>query len=410
MSFEDTVRYFSKASKVMDLGSRIEQLLVNSDRQVKVEVAMEMDDGSVGVFNGFRVQHNGARGPFKGGLRFHPDVDEDEVNALASLMTWKTAVVGIPYGGAKGGIQVDPARLSHRELERLTRKFVQQIHLFIGPDIDIPAPDVNTNAQTMAWILDEYSKLHGFAPGVVTGKPVELYGSKGREAATGRGVALCTEWALADAGVDVRGARIAIQGFGNVGTFAARILADRGAKLVAVGDHGGYIKNPVGFDIDALNRHKAQNPERSVAGFAGSDPSSAEELFAMDVDALIPAALGGVIDEEVAKRVRARFIVEGANGPTRPAAHDALVARGVRVIPDILANAGGVTVSYFEWVQNSQRFYWDEDEVNGRLERILRKAYLEVTKLAKAKSLDDRTAAFVIAIREVGKATVLRGI
>jgi glutamate dehydrogenase (NAD(P)+) len=410
MSFEDTVRYVSHASRVMDLGSRIEKLLINPDRQVKVEVAIEMDNGAIGVFSGFRVQHNGARGPFKGGLRYHPEVNQDEVDALASLMTWKTAVVGIPYGGAKGGVQVDPRLLSRSELERLTRKFVEQIHMFIGPDTDIPAPDVNTNAQTMAWILDQYSKFHGFAPGVVTGKPVELYGSQGREAATGRGVALCTLWAWKELGIDPSTARYAVQGFGNVGSWAARVLHQHGARLVAVGDHGGYLENPEGFDVPKLCEYVTDNPERSVMGFPGADVSSVDAFFAAHVDALIPAALGGVITAEVAKGIRAPLIVEGANGPTKPDAHDLLVDRGVLVLPDILANAGGVTVSYFEWVQNTQRFYWEEEEVNQRLERILRKAYDGVSALARSKQLDHRTAAFVVAIREVGKATVLRGI
>ena len=410
MSHEDTLRYFGAASRVMDLGDRIERLLVRPTREVKVNIAIEMDDGSVGVFDGFRVQHNGARGPFKGGLRYHPQADQDEVNALASLMTWKTSLVGIPYGGAKGGIRVDPGKLSAGELERLTRKFVDQIHMFIGPELDIPAPDVNTNGQVMAWIMDEYSKFHGFSPGVVTGKPLELYGSQGREAATGRGVALCTKWALTDLGVDVRGSTYAMQGFGNVGSFAARILSELGAKLVAVGDHGGYLKNPEGFDVAKLAAHVAASPARSIAGFPGADVSSVGELFASRVDTLIPAALGDVIDAEVARGVRAKLVVEGANGPTDPDAHKVLVDKGVRVIPDILANAGGVTVSYFEWVQNLQRFTWDEAEVNAKLEAILRKAYDGVNRLVAAKGLDHRTAAFVLAIREVGKATVLRGV
>jgi glutamate dehydrogenase (NAD(P)+) len=410
MSFENAKRYFSDAARIMDLPPGIERLLVTPARQLKVQVAIEMDDGSVGVFEGFRVQHNEARGPFKGGLRYHPEVDEDEVNALASLMSWKTALVGVPFGGAKGGIQVDPRRLSENELQRLTRKFVDRIHSFIGPDVDIPAPDVNTDAQTMAWIMDQYSKFHGFSPAVVTGKPLETFGSKGREAATGRGVALCTCWGLEDLGIDVKGARVALQGFGNVGSWAARVLSERGAKLVAVGDHGGYLENQEGLDVEALIDHVANNPQRSVQGFAGADQSSFEALFAADVDVLIPAALGGVIDVEVAKEVRARLIVEGANGPTTPDAHRRLVENGVRVVPDILANAGGVTVSYFEWVQNTQRFEWEEEEINARLERILRKSYDEVNRMASRKKLDRRTAALVLALREVGKATALRGL
>jgi glutamate dehydrogenase (NAD(P)+) len=408
--YEDAVTYFTHAARIMDVGSSIERLLATPVRQMKVEVAIERDDGSIAVYDGYRVQHNSARGPFKGGIRYHPEADEDEVKALASLMTWKTAVVGIPYGGGKGGVGVDPRTLSQGELQRLTRKFVDQIHFIIGPNIDIPAPDVNTNAQTMAWIADQYSKYHGFEPGVVTGKPLELNGSQGREAATGRGVALVTKWALEDLGQDVKGAKVALQGFGNVGSWAARILSEWGATLVAVGDHAATLRNPEGFDVEALIAHVAASPERSVKGFPGADAIETAALFAEDVDVLIPAALGGVLTEAVAQTVRAKVIVEGANGPTTPAAHALLTKKGVVVVPDILANAGGVTVSYFEWVQNTQRFYWEEDEVNTKLERIMKKAYGNVTALTKAKHLDHRTAAFILAIREVGKATVMRGL
>jgi glutamate dehydrogenase (NAD(P)+) len=410
ISFEDTIRYFSEASQIMDVGSRIEKLLVTPTRQVKGPIAVEMDDGTVGVFEGFRTQHNSARGPFKGGLRYHHEIDQDEVNALASLMTWKTAVVGIPFGGAKGGIQTDPRQLSPGELQRVTRKFVDQIHMFIGPDVDIPAPDVNTDGQTMAWIMDEYSKFHGFCPGVVTGKPVEVYGSKGREAATGRGSAMCAKWGMEDLGIDPKGATFAVQGFGNVGSWASRVLSGWGARLVAVGDEDGYLVNPDGFDVEALIDHSRNNPRRTLKGFPGCDSCSEDELFAMDVDVLLPAALGDVLTAERAREVRARLVVEGANGPTKPDAHKMLIDKGVRVIPDILANAGGVVVSYFEWVQNNQRFYWEEEEVNQKLERILRTAYDEVNKIAKATKLDHRTAAFIMAIREVGKSTVLRGL
>jgi glutamate dehydrogenase (NAD(P)+) len=410
MSYEDTLRYLSGVTRLMDVGERIEKLLMTPMRQLQVSVPIERDDGSVGVYSGFRVQHNDARGPFKGGLRYHPEADEGEVNALANLMSWKTALVGIPYGGAKGGVQVDPRELSQGELERLTRKFTEEIQVVIGPTVDIPAPDMNTGAQTMAWIMDQYSKSNGYSPGVVTGKPLELNGSQGRVAATGRGVALCTMWALGDLGIDVSGATFAVQGLGNVGSWAARILAENGARLVAVGDHGGYRVNPEGFDVPALIDHVANDENHSVVGFPGSDASTVEDFFASDVDALIPCALGGVITEEVARTVRAKLIVEGANGPTTPDAHEQLVGRDVLIVPDILANAGGVTCSYFEWVQNNQHFYWSESEVNSRLEPILRKAYDEVAGMAGAKKLDHRTAAFVIAVREVGKATVLRGI
>ncbi len=410
MSYEDTLRYLTSATRLMDVGERIERLLMTPMRQLQVSVPIERDDGSVAVYEGFRIQHNDARGPFKGGLRYHPEVDEAEVNARANLMSWKTALVGIPFGGAKGGVQVDPHELSQGELERMTRKFTEEIQVVIGPTVDIPAPDMNTGAQTMAWIMDEYSKAHGYSPGVVTGKPIELNGSQGRVAATGRGVALCTMWAMKDLGIDVSRATFAVQGLGNVGSWAARILAENGARLVAVGDHGGSIENPDGFDVPALIEHVANDANRTVAGFPGSDASTPEAFFASDVDALLPCALGGVIDDQVAKTVRARLIVEGANGPTTPDAHEHLVGRDVLIVPDILANAGGVTCSYFEWVQNNQHFYWSEQEVNERLEPMLRKAYDEVSGMASAKKLDHRTAAFVIAIREVGKATVLRGI
>jgi glutamate dehydrogenase (NAD(P)+) len=408
--YESALGYFTDAARVMDISPSIERLLVEPQRQMEVEVAIERDDGSIAVYRGYRIQHNAARGPYKGGIRYHPLADQDEVNALANLMTWKTAVVGIPFGGGKGGIKVDPRELSIGELQRLTRKFVDQIHFIIGPNVDIPAPDVNTNAQTMAWIADQYSKYHGFEPGVVTGKPIEVYGSIGREEATGRGVALCAKWALADLGRDVAGSTFALQGYGNVGSWAARILHSWGAKLVAVGDHGGYLKNPEGFDAEALAKHVAGNPERSVVGFPGADANTAAELFASDVDVLIPAALGGVIDDAVARSIRAKVLVEGANGPTDPSAHRILVERGVTVVPDILANAGGVTVSYFEWVQNTQRFLWERGHVDAELERILRRAWDQVNSLAKARKLDLRTAAFILAIREVGKATVLRGL
>lgn len=407
---DDALEYFTAASTVMDVPSNIVKLLMTPRRELKCEVAIEMDDGSVEVFTGYRVQHNDARGPFKGGIRYHPEADDAEVNALASLMTWKTAVVGIPFGGGKGGVKVDPFALSAGELQRLTRKFVDQIQVIIGPSTDIPAPDVNTNAQTMAWIADQYAKYHGFQPGVVTGKPVSMQGSEGRTEATGRGVALCAKWALEDLDIDIDGATFALQGFGNVGSWAAKILAEWGAKLVQVGDHAAYLRNPEGFDVEELARHVAGSEERSVKGFPGADQSSEEELFAADVDILIPAALGGVLTKEVAPAVRAKVVVEGANGPTTPEAHRLMVENGILVLPDILANAGGVTVSYFEWVQNNQRFYWDRDEVNRRMKKVMRKAYERVGGLAEARKLDHRSAAFILAIREVGHATAMRGL
>ena len=406
---DDVNHYFRQAARVMDLSPRVERLLVTPYREVKVDVSVTLDNGELGTFIGYRVQHDKSRGPMKGGLRYHPTVDMDEALGLASLMTWKTAVVNLPYGGAKGGIAVDPAALSSRELERLTRRFVQQIHDIIGPQRDIPAPDVNTNAQIMAWIMDEYSTIHGFSPAVVTGKPVDLFGSRGREEATGRGVV----WALEEMLIDLGGGavaskRCAIQGFGNVGSWAARFLHERGAKVVAVSDVKGGVTSPEGLDIPALATHVRQRG--SVAGFPGTDSVTNEALLTLDVDVLIPAALGGVLTRDNAKDVRARWVVEAANGPTTPEADEILHARGIPILPDIYANAGGVTVSYFEWVQNVQQFTWEEDKVNAELHRHLREAYATIARVAREHRVPLRTAAFIVAIGRVGRATVLRGV
>ena len=406
---EDVNHYFRQAARVLDLSPRVERLLVTPYREVKVDVSITLDNGELGTFIGYRVQHDKSRGPMKGGLRYHPTVDMDEALGLASLMTWKTAVVNLPYGGAKGGIAVDPATLSARELERLTRRFVQQIHDIIGPHRDIPAPDVNTNAQIMAWIMDEYSTIHGFSPAVVTGKPVELFGSRGREEATGRGVVWALEEMLTELGAGaVTGKRCAIQGFGNVGSWTARFLHERGAKVVAVSDVTGGVTSPEGLDIPALVTHARQRG--SVAGFPGSDAVTNEALLTLDVDVLIPAALGGVLTKDNAKDVRARWVVEAANGPTTPEADEILQARGIVVLPDIYANAGGVTVSYFEWVQNVQQFTWDEDKVNAELHRHMREAYATIARVAREHRVPFRTAAFIVAIGRVGRATVLRGV
>ena len=406
---EDVNHYFRQAARVLDLSPRVERLLVTPYREVKVDVSITLDNGELGTFIGYRVQHDKSRGPMKGGLRYHPTVDMDEALGLASLMTWKTAVVNLPYGGAKGGIAVDPATLSARELERLTRRFVQQIHDIIGPHRDIPAPDVNTNAQIMAWIMDEYSTIHGFSPAVVTGKPVELFGSRGREEATGRGVVWALEEMLTELGAGaVTGKRCAIQGFGNVGSWTARFLHERGAKVVAVSDVTGGVTSPEGLDIPALVTHARQRG--SVAGFPGSDAVTNEALLTLDVDVLIPAALGGVLTKDNAKDVRARWVVEAANGPTTPEADEILQARGVVVLPDIYTNAGGVTVSYFEWVQNVQQFTWDEDKVNAELHRHMREAYATIARVAREHRVPFRTAAFIVAIGRVGRATVLRGV
>jgi glutamate dehydrogenase (NAD(P)+) len=406
---EDVNHYFRKAARLMDLSARVERLLVTPYREVKVDVSVTLDSGELGTFIGYRVQHDKSRGPMKGGLRYHPTVDMDEALGLASLMTWKTAVVNLPFGGAKGGIAVDPGILSPRELERLTRRFVQQIHDIIGPQQDIPAPDVNTNAQIMAWIMDEYSTIHGFSPAVVTGKPVELFGSKGREEATGRGVVWALEEWLADLGAGaVEGKRFAIQGFGNVGSWTAHFLHERKGRVVAVSDVKGGVRNPDGLDIPALVAHVRQRG--TVEGFAGTDEITNEDLLTLDVDVLIPAALGGVLTKDNAREVRARYIVEAANGPTTPDADEILQARGIPVLPDIYANAGGVTVSYFEWVQNIQQFTWDEERVSAELHRHMRDAYGTLARVAREHRVPLRTAAFVVAIGRVGRATVLRGV
>lgn len=407
-AFEATNLYFGRAATIMTLGKHVETLLETPTREVKVAVSVEMDNGELRTFLGYRVQHDNSRGPFKGGLRYHPHVDPDEVKSLASLMTWKTAVVDVPFGGAKGGITVDPRQLSPGEVERLTRKFIDCIHDVIGPQIDIPAPDVNTHGQHMAWIYDQYSRVKGHSPAVVTGKPVELYGSLGREAATGRGVVIATRELLTALGRSMEGTRIAIQGFGNVGTWTARIAAEMGAKIVAVSDITGATRNVDGLDVAALLEHVKQTG--GVTGFAGGEDFAGELLLYEDCDVLVPAALGGVITRENASDIRAKIIVEAANGPTTPEANDLLEKHGVIIVPDIYANAGGVTVSYFEWVQNLQQFTWTEETVNRELEGKMQRAFETIWRVAKERQVSLRTAAFIIAIGRVGRARVLRGI
>ncbi len=407
--FAEVNYYFRKAARVMELSAAIERMLVTPYREVKVDVSITLDNGELGTFIGYRVQHDRSRGPMKGGLRYHPTVDLDEALGLASLMTWKTAVVNLPFGGAKGGIAVEPKKLSAGELERLTRKFVQQIHEIIGPQTDIPAPDVNTNAQVMAWIMDEYSKIHGFSPAVVTGKPVDLFGSKGREEATGRGAVFALEEYLRDSGQgEVRGKTFAIQGFGSVGSWAGRFLHERGGTVVAVSDVEGGVHDPEGLDVPRLLQH--QKTSGSVVGFPGSDAITNDDLLLLPVDVLVPAALGGVITEANVKDVRARLVLEAANAPTTPEADEALVKRGVTVLPDIYVNAGGVTVSYFEWAQNIQQFTWEEDKVNAELQRHMREAYATLARVVREHKVSFRTAAFIVAIGRVGRATVLRGV
>jgi len=409
-ALETTLRYFKSASKVMDLGDRIEKFLTTPRREISVEVTVEMDDGRLETFVGYRVQHNNARGPMKGGIRYHHLVDLDEVRSLASLMTWKTSVVDLPFGGAKGGISCHAETLSEREQERITRKFVDGIHDVIGPNKDIPAPDVNTGPQTMAWIMDQYSKYHGFSPAVVTGKPVDLHGSLGREAATGRGVLIAAEEALKayGAGKGLADCTFAVQGFGNVGSWASRLIHERGGKVVAVTDVKGGTRNPKGLDVSGVVAFARRTG--SVDGYPEGEPCGNDDLLATKCDVLVPAALDGVIHKGNAKDVRAKFIVEGANGPVTWEADEVLRKKGVVVVPDIYANAGGVTVSYFEWVQNLQVDTWPEEVVNRRLHERMTAAFSKIRGVADGRKVPLRTAAFVVAIGRVAAATSKLGI
>jgi glutamate dehydrogenase (NAD(P)+) len=403
---EESHYYFNKAADVLELSDKIRRIALTPFRVVKVEIVTEDDQGQLMHHNGYRVQHNPARGPMKGGLRYHPSVDEEHATALANLMTWKTAVVDIPFGGAKGGIDCDPAMMSERELDSVTRQFISQIKEVIGPTIDIPAPDVNTNAKVMGWIMDEYSKFNGFSPGVVTGKPLHLFGSDGRDEATGRGVMYALEEALKERSKSLSDVTVAIQGFGNVGSHAARLIAEQGGKVLAVADHLGGVSNANGLDIPALVKWAAEH--RTVKGFPDCDVFDGPEVLTWDVDVLIPAALEDAITTDNARDIRANIIVEAANGPTTPQADEILQDRGVLVIPDILANAGGVTVSYFEWAQNIQQFRWEIERINGELSKIMRRSYAAVNAIAKDKDVTLRTAAFILAVRRVGRAVLSR--
>lgn len=407
-AFEATQRFFTAAADRLDLDDSMRELLLTPKREVQVQVPVEMEDGNLRTLLGYRVQHDNSRGPFKGGLRYHPDVDLDEVRALASLMTWKTAVVDIPYGGAKGGIAVDPHQLSRVEQERVTRTFVSQIHDIIGPDKDIPAPDMGTNADMMAWIMSEYSKYHGFSPGVVTSKPVEHFGMPGREEATGREVGMLTMKLTGRLGYKPQKTRIAIQGFGNVGTHAAKLLAESDFRVVAISDvSGAYFRND-GIDVHHAIHHMLQH-NHSLEGYSGAERITNEELLALDVEVLIPAALGGVIHEQNVETIRASVIVEAANAPIRPAADDRLYERGVFVLPDILANAGGVTASYFEWVQNRQHYRWSIDRVRQELDSMLMRAFEHVWEVSREHHVSLRVAAFMTGIRRVVRAIELEG-
>jgi len=403
---EATNLFFNKAADHLGLSDRLRTILLTPKRVVRVEIITESDDKELLHHIGFRVQHNEARGPMKGGLRYHPSMDEDHAAGLASLMTWKTAVVNIPYGGAKGGINCDPSKLSETELNRITTTFVGLVKDFIGPTIDIPAPDVNTNPKVMGWIMDEYSRFNGFSPAVVTGKPVDLFGSLGRDEATGRGVMYTLEECLKRQGKSLADVTVAIQGFGNVGSHASRLIAEQGGRIVAVSDISGGIANEQGLDIPGLLDWVAEHGV--VAGFPGAEAIDGGAVLTCKADVLIPAALEEAITESNVDAVQAGIVVEAANGPTTPAAHDILHQRGVTVIPDILANAGGVTASYFEWSQNIQQFRWELDRVVRELDLVMRRAYGDVADLAEKENLDLRTAAFVLAIKRVARAGASR--
>lgn len=406
---EITSNQFEAAADLLGLQTAMRRRLAIPFREIAVQVPVPMDDGHVEIFMGYRVQHNGARGPTKGGVRYHPTVDIDEVRALASLMTWKTALLDLPFGGGKGGVNVDPRKLSRNELERLTRKFTERIAILIGPYRDVPAPDMGTNAQTMAWMLDEYSSKRGYTPAVVTGKPIDLGGSLGREEATGRGVVIVMRAAALDYGITWKGGRAAIQGFGNVGLHLARILHEEGVRVVAVTDVDGGVINEKGLDIPALIEHNAR--ARTVGGFVGGDVLPGDKLWDVPCDFMVPAALGGVITkEDNVDRLNCKMVVEAANGPTTPIADKVLHDRGIPVLPDFLANAGGVVVSYFEWTQNLQQLRWELDQVNSALERKMVSAYREVYGLAQEKGVPLRTAAYAIALRRVAHAEEMRGL
>ena len=406
-AFEAVEKYFNKAADHLELSDSMRRLLVTCKREVQVEVPVEMDDGRLETLIGFRVQHNNARGPMKGGLRYHWEVDLDEVRALASLMTWKTAVVNLPYGGAKGGICIDPRKLSIKELERITRKFIDQIHEIIGPDVDIPAPDMGTNSTVMSWIRNQWEKYHGFNPAVITGKPAEHYGSKGREEATGRGLGILAFKVLQRLGRFPKETRVAIQGFGNVGTHAAKLLHESDFKVVAISDLSGAYYNPGGLDIPAALKHVLQHG--TLKGFGNAEIITNDELLALDVEMLVPAALGNVINASNVHTIKAKIVVEGANGPVAPEADDVFEANNVLVLPDILANAGGVTVSYFEWVQNRQYYVWDLNRVRQSLDNVLSTAFEDVWQMSTEHKVSLRTAAFMIGIDRVRRATELSG-
>jgi glutamate dehydrogenase (NAD(P)+) len=407
--FGAMLQEFNEAARINNLEPGIWNILTHPKRQIIVSCPVQMDNGEIEVFTGYRVQYNITLGPAKGGIRYHPDVSLDEVTALAAWMTWKCAVAHIPFGGAKGGIVCDPTKMSRRELEALTRRYVAEIVENIGPEKDVPAPDVNTNDQIMAWVMDTYSMHVGHtATAVVTGKPIEMGGSLGRREATGRGVMIATREAAKHLGLDIKALRVGIQGFGNVGSVSADQLAKSGAKIVAVTDWKGGVYNERGLDIPKLLDYAATH-DKTVDGFPGGDRLSNDKLWGLDVDVLIPAALENQITMENAPSIKAKIITEGANGPTTPDAHSYLHGRGIFIIPDILANSGGVTTSYFEWVQDRYGYFWEDKDVNERVEKKMRVALDAVLKTSIQYEVDMRTAAYIVAIQRVGTVTRMRG-
>jgi len=407
--FETAQRQFDRAAEILNLDPNIRCILRTPQRILEVHFPVHMDDGSIRVFTGFRVQHNLHRGPTKGGIRYHPDVTLDEVKALAMWMTWKCAIIGLPFGGAKGGVVVEPERLSQTELEHLTRRFTTEISIIIGPERDIPAPDVNTSGQTMAWMMDTYSMHTGFSvPAVVTGKPLSIGGSEGRLEATGRGVMIVTIDALQRLGIPPTETTVAVQGFGNVGSHTARLLHQEGCRIVAVSDVHGGIYNPKGLPVPELLRYVQEHG--TVLGFPQTESVTNMELLELPVTVLVPAALGNQITAENADRIRARVVSEGANGPTTPEADAIMHENGVFLIPDILANAGGVTVSYFEWVQDLQQFFWTENEIDQKLAHIMRKSFAKTYATMENRGVDMRMAAYIEAVSNVAAATDARSI
>jgi glutamate dehydrogenase (NAD(P)+) len=400
--------HFNWAWDALGLPDDIRDVFWEPYREVSVQIPIKLADRATRVFHGYRIQHNGARGPYKGGIRFHPEVDIDEVRALASMMTWKTAIAGVPFGGAKGGVNAPADQMDRAEVQRIARSFMDKIDKILGPTRDIPAPDVNTNAQVMAWMMDEYGKLHGHTPAIVTGKPISLEGSYGREAATGRGCVYMYREAAPRLGLSPKETTFVVQGFGNVGSWAARIMQELGATMVGVSDAHGQIRNDAGIDAEALYRHMHRDGGR-LDEFPGAERIAAGDFYEIPCDVFFPAALGGMIHKDNAGVMQCRMIVEGANNPTTFNADEILEDKGVYIVPDLMANAGGVICSYFEWVQNLQHFRWDEREVNDKLGAVMRRTYREVSTRAEIEGLSLRKTAFKLAIERVVEASRTRG-